>query len=287
MGMILRIASSRIVGQGDIVGRRGYFSLNLSANSVMRGRLDARRTLKSLVADLRTTTRFMVRKYFHYLTDTITCRFNRQFSLKKANMKWITYNIGDPQDNNCIKVENSTVTHTSINITGKNNRIIVRNGAKMFFGGIKIIGNDNEVVYDGCKAMINVFMKGNGCKITVGRGSLIDESTSIVLMGQGNRVEIGEECMFAEKVEIWASDTHLITDLQGNPLNPSKPVVIGKHVWLGKGVNVMKGVTIGEHTTVGLGSIVTKDLPPHCIAAGSPAKVVRTGTDWHLGHTNI
>ena len=55
MGMILRIASSRIVGQGDIVGRSGYFSLNLSANSVMRGRLDARRTLKSLVADLRIT----------------------------------------------------------------------------------------------------------------------------------------------------------------------------------------------------------------------------------------
>ncbi|RGR33869.1 hypothetical protein DWY54_08450 [Parabacteroides distasonis] len=35
------------------MGRSGYFSLNLSANSVMRGRLDARRTLKSLVADLR------------------------------------------------------------------------------------------------------------------------------------------------------------------------------------------------------------------------------------------
>ena len=58
MGMILRIASSRIVGQGDIVGRSGYFSLNLSANSVMRGRLDARRTLKSLVADLR-------KNYYH------------------------------------------------------------------------------------------------------------------------------------------------------------------------------------------------------------------------------
>ena len=57
MGMILRIASSRIVGQGDIVGRSGYFSLNLSANSVMRGRLDARRTLKSLVADLRITNK--------------------------------------------------------------------------------------------------------------------------------------------------------------------------------------------------------------------------------------
>ena len=59
MGMILRIASSRIVGQGDIVGRSGYFSLNLSANSVMRGRLDARRTLKSLVADLRSSNKVM------------------------------------------------------------------------------------------------------------------------------------------------------------------------------------------------------------------------------------
>ena len=60
MGMILRIASSRIVGQGDIVGRSGYFSLNLSANSVMRGRLDARRTLKSLVADLRINKRIEI-----------------------------------------------------------------------------------------------------------------------------------------------------------------------------------------------------------------------------------
>lgn len=65
MGMILRIASSRIVGQGDIVGRSGYFSLNLSANSVMRGRLDARRTLKSLVADLRVINYFKDREFFH------------------------------------------------------------------------------------------------------------------------------------------------------------------------------------------------------------------------------
>ena len=69
MGMILRIASSRIVGQGDIVGRSGYFSLNLSANSVMRGRLDARRTLKSLVADLRPYY-FWLRKILHICAIT-------------------------------------------------------------------------------------------------------------------------------------------------------------------------------------------------------------------------
>lgn len=228
-----------------------------------------------------------MRKHFHYIKDTILCRFCKRFTLKEAKVKWITYSIGQPQDNNIVIVENSTVTHTSIKINGRNNRVIVRNGAKMFFGGINITGDDNEVVYDGCLAMISAFIKGNGCKLSVGKGSLIDESTSIILMGKNNGVEIGEECMFADKVEIWASDTHLITDLQGNPLNPSKPVVIGKHVWLGKGVNVMKGVTIGEHTTVGLGSIVTKDIPSHSIAAGNPAKVIKSGTDWHFGHIDI
>ena len=69
MGMILRIASSRIVGQGDIVGRSGYFSLNLSANSVMRGRLDARRTLKSLVADLRQYRREHQSTFFFWSSD--------------------------------------------------------------------------------------------------------------------------------------------------------------------------------------------------------------------------
>ena len=70
MGMILRIASSRIVGQGDIVGRSGYFSLNLSANSVMRGRLDARRTLKSLVADLRSNTKIFNFRFRLYNATT-------------------------------------------------------------------------------------------------------------------------------------------------------------------------------------------------------------------------
>ena len=82
MGMILRIASSRIVGQGDIVGRSGYFSLNLSANSVMRGRLDARRTLKSLVADLRLTFlenfKFFQTKDFE-LSEKGNCLFHTKF----------------------------------------------------------------------------------------------------------------------------------------------------------------------------------------------------------------
>ena len=52
MGMILCIASSHIVGKGDVVGS-GCFKFNLSANSVMRGRVNAIRTFKGLVVDLR------------------------------------------------------------------------------------------------------------------------------------------------------------------------------------------------------------------------------------------
>ena len=84
MGMILRIASSRIVGQGDIVGRSGYFSLNLSANSVMRGRLDARRTLKSLVADLRLT----------YIISPTLSENTKKWDLKIFNNLLIISHIG-------------------------------------------------------------------------------------------------------------------------------------------------------------------------------------------------
>ncbi|MBS4811329.1 MAG: hypothetical protein KH058_11495, partial [Bacteroides sp.] len=49
----------------------GYFSLNLSANSVMRGRLDARRTLKSLVADLRYTYFLIGSERFYFFSDDV------------------------------------------------------------------------------------------------------------------------------------------------------------------------------------------------------------------------
>ena len=91
MGMILRIASSRIVGQGDIVGRSGYFSLNLSANSVMRGRLDARRTLKSLVADLRNITIPLNKKLYFSVYGSYTLDKKRSVILPATA---IPYSVG-------------------------------------------------------------------------------------------------------------------------------------------------------------------------------------------------
>jgi acetyltransferase-like isoleucine patch superfamily enzyme len=47
-------------------------------------------------------------------------------------------------------------------------------------------------------------------------------------------------------------------------------------VWLGANVVVTSGVTIGDRCVIGANSVVTTDLPPYSIAAGIPARVIRT-----------
>ena len=47
------------------------------------------------------------------------------------------------------------------------------------------------------------------------------------------------------------------------------------------GVTILKGVTIGEGAIVAAGSLVNKDVPPHCLVAGIPAKVVKSNVSWN------
>lgn len=62
------------------------------------------------------------------------------------------------------------------------------------------------------------------------------------------------------------------------PLFSKGPVHICRNVWLGERVCVLPGVTIGEGSVIGAGSIVTHDIPPFSIAAGAPARVIKTIT---------
>lgn len=55
----------------------------------------------------------------------------------------------------------------------------------------------------------------------------------------------------------------------------SSPIMIEDDVWIGAHVIVLKGVTIGARSVIGAGSVVTKDIPSDCIAAGNPCKVMR------------
>ena len=52
--------------------------------------------------------------------------------------------------------------------------------------------------------------------------------------------------------------------------------IVKKGVAIGSNATILPGLTIGEGAVVGAGSVVTKDVPPHAIVAGSPAAVIRT-----------
>lgn len=55
----------------------------------------------------------------------------------------------------------------------------------------------------------------------------------------------------------------------------SLPTTVGSDVWIGYGAIILSGVTIGDSAIIAAGSIVTQDVPPNTIVAGTPAKVQR------------
>lgn len=53
------------------------------------------------------------------------------------------------------------------------------------------------------------------------------------------------------------------------------PVTIGDSVWIGGSATILPGVTIGDNVVIGAGSVVTRDIPSNCVAAGNPARVIK------------
>ena len=53
------------------------------------------------------------------------------------------------------------------------------------------------------------------------------------------------------------------------------PVTIGDDIWIGANAVILPGVSIGDHSVVAAGAVVTKDIPPHSLVAGVPAKIIK------------
>jgi acetyltransferase-like isoleucine patch superfamily enzyme len=117
-----------------------------------------------------------------------------------------------------------------------------------------------------------------GIKIVIGAGTYINRRTFIDAIESlviGQNVAIGPNCYITDH-------DHGSADPSAPPLlQPmvSKPTRIEDQAWLGANVTVLKGVTIGRGTIVGAGSVVTKSLPAGVIAAGVPARVIRSRDD--------
>jgi acetyltransferase-like isoleucine patch superfamily enzyme len=108
-------------------------------------------------------------------------------------------------------------------------------------------------------------------RITIGDYSLICPGVRI---SSAAEIQIEDNCMLANGVYITDSDWHGIYDRLS--LGKAQPVHLHKNVWIGDNAIVCKGVSIGENSVIGAGAIVVSSIPANSVAAGNPAKVVRS-----------
>jgi len=113
-------------------------------------------------------------------------------------------------------------------------------------------------------------------RIRIGSGTFLNIAVMVAAL---ELVEIGEHCMFANGCFITDSD-HRFDDpdrpVPWQGFTSKGPTRIGDNVWCGANVVITSGVTVGERSVIGANSVVTSDIPPFSIAAGAPAKVLRT-----------
>ena len=120
-------------------------------------------------------------------------------------------------------------------------------------------------------------------KITIGNGTGMSSAclwanSSITI---GNHVKIGGDCILLDS-DAHSLDYHMrrVEERIATPKYMSAvktaPIVIEDDVLIGTRCIILKGVTIGARSVIGSGSVVTKSIPPDCIAAGNPCKVVKS-----------
>jgi acetyltransferase-like isoleucine patch superfamily enzyme len=88
-------------------------------------------------------------------------------------------------------------------------------------------------------------------------------------------VHIGDHTRLADLATVYDSDFHEIDEGAGVRV---APVHIGRNVWIGRGATVLPGCSIGDHSVIAAGAVVTGDVPARSLAAGVPARVIRSIT---------
>jgi acetyltransferase-like isoleucine patch superfamily enzyme len=111
--------------------------------------------------------------------------------------------------------------------------------------------------------------------ITIGEDCLIGEYC--VIRGQGG-VTIGNRVYTSPFTQIIAVN-HVFDDPDTPFVNQgitAEGITIEDDVWLGAGAIITDGVTVGRGAVVAAGAVVTKDVPPHTVVGGVPAKIIKT-----------
>jgi virginiamycin A acetyltransferase len=136
----------------------------------------------------------------------------------------------------------------------------------------------------GRRAILDNCQVTGNAKVSVGAYSIL--SGPIRIVADLESVSIGKFCSLAPDVVIWesmhnmrrASTFFMLREVFGERCSSDiishGAIRIGNDVWIGAKAIVLSGVEIGDGAVIGAGAVVTKDVPPYCIAVGLPATVV-------------
>jgi acetyltransferase-like isoleucine patch superfamily enzyme len=142
---------------------------------------------------------------------------------------------------------------------------------------LRIINNGTlevgeKVRFDSTLATIELSV-GLGGELVIGANSFINSGCSI---GATGSIRIGRDALFGPGCLIMDNAFHHVEPERRLEQPESAPISIGCNVWLGARVIVLPGVTIGDHSCIAAGSVVTKDIPARTLAAGIPAKPIKS-----------
>lgn len=131
----------------------------------------------------------------------------------------------------------------------------------------------------GCRKVLYVDGQLKSPFIKIGNDCTIGQFNHITAV---NGIEIGDNLLTGRFVLI-SDNSHGGNDITDLSVHPSKRAItskgnitIGNNVWLGDKVSVLAGVKIGDGCIIGANSVVTHDIPSKSIAAGAPAKVIKS-----------
>lgn len=122
-----------------------------------------------------------------------------------------------------------------------------------------------------CEYGVNIQV-GKGCFVNY-HGTFLDVAP--ITLGDG--VWSGANVTLATPNHPFLAEERLPAEYPDghHTLEYASPITIKDGCWIRSGVTICGGVTIGENSIIVAGSVVNRDIPPHCIAAGVPAKVIR------------
>lgn len=112
-----------------------------------------------------------------------------------------------------------------------------------------------------------------GTNISVGANTFVNYDA---IMLDCAAITIGDYVSIGPRVQLLTA-WHPVDDHEARQAGweAASPIVIGNNTWIGAAAILCPGVTVGDNSVIGAGSVVTKDVPAHVVAAGNPCRVIR------------